>query len=155
MEQRFKEMSRRSRWRRLGAWLPSADRMGQVAGLLEVDELRAGLYEHHRVRKRAKTLPPLMLGGVRVLVLDGHEIGASYLRWCSWCLKRECTVAGETHTQYYHRYVGGLPFNRGRAFDARRRVAGARRRRNRRRHTAKHFAQHIKAAFYHEPEAPP
>ena len=107
MEQRFKEMGRRSRWRgRLGAWLPSADRMGEVAALLEVDELRAGLYEHHRLRKRAKTLPPLMPGGVRVLVLDGHELGASYLRNCSRCLERECTVAGEKHTQYYHRYVG-------------------------------------------------
>lgn len=44
-------------------------------------------------------------GGLRVLILDGHEMTSSYLRCCGDCLTREITCNDETRTQYYHRYV--------------------------------------------------
>jgi len=105
IEQVWGKVKRRERcnvW--MGGALPSADRLGEVAALLELDGLRAVLIEHHRRRKRKKTLPPLP-GGLRVLILDGHEMGASYLRHCKDCLTREIKHDDETRIQYYHRYV--------------------------------------------------
>lgn len=96
---------RRTRWHTwMGGDLPSADRLGEVAALLELDDVRAVLYDHPRQRKPKKTLRALR-GGLRVLILDGHEMTSSYLRCCGDCLTREITCNDETRIQYYHRYV--------------------------------------------------
>lgn len=100
-----KKGARGKRWRAwMGGALPSADRLGEVAAEIELDDLRRVLLEHHRKRKRKKTLRSLE-GNLRVLVFDGHEMCSSYLRCCESCLTREMKFANETRTQYYHRYV--------------------------------------------------
>lgn len=105
VEEALRKKARRTRWHTwMGGDLPSADRLGEVAALLELDDVRALLYDHHRQRKRKKTLRALR-GGLRVLILDGHEMTASYLRRCGDCLTREITCNDEIRTQFYHRYV--------------------------------------------------
>lgn len=88
----------------IGGDLPSADRLGEVAALLDLDGVRALLVRHHGRRKRKKTLPPLP-GGLRVLILDGHEMWSSYRRSCEGCLSREIPHKDGPRTQYYLRYV--------------------------------------------------
>jgi len=94
--------------RNWGGWfggaLPSADRLGEVAALLEVEELRGVLTRHYMKRRRGKTLRPFAKGRY-ILVLDGHEFAASYARSCPHCLERRIKRKGETRVQYYHRYV--------------------------------------------------
>jgi len=105
IDEALRKKARRTRWHTwIGGDSPSADRLGEVAALLEVDDVRVLLCDHHRQRKRKKTLRALR-GGLRVLILDGHEMTASYFRYCEKCLTREITYNGETRTQYYHRYV--------------------------------------------------
>lgn len=105
IEEAMRKEARRSPWRRfIGGELPSADRLGEVAAELELGDLRALLCDHHKKRKRAKTLPPLP-GKLRIVLLDGHEMAASYLRCCPDCQHREVVCKGETRIQYYHRYV--------------------------------------------------
>ena len=105
IEEALRKKVRRTRWHTwMGGDLPSADRLGEIAALLELDDVRAVLYDHHKQRKRKKTLRALR-GGLRVLILDGHEMSASYLRCCEDCLTREITCNNETRIQYYHRYV--------------------------------------------------
>lgn len=93
------------RWHQwMGGDLPSADRLGEVAALLNLDEIRAALLNHHRRRKRNKTLPSLP-GGLRVLIFDGHEMWTSYRQCCEGALSREVQCKDEIRTQYYLRYV--------------------------------------------------
>lgn len=108
IEQAMKGSSGKA-WRRwMGGDLPSADRLGEVAALLELDDMRGVLLDHHRRRKRKKTLPPLP-GGLRVLIMDGHEMWTSYRRECKDALSRTVKVktrnGEEERTQYYQRYV--------------------------------------------------
>lgn len=92
-------------WRNwMGGALPSADRLGEVAALLNLDDLRAAIIEHHRRRKRKKTLPALP-GGLRVLIFDGHEMWTSYRQRCEGALSRQLQCKDEVRTQYYQRYV--------------------------------------------------
>lgn len=88
----------------MGGALPSADRLGEVAALLDLDALRAALLEHHRRRKRKKTLPARP-GGLRVIILDGHEMWSSYRQCCEGVLSRQVECKEEIRTQYYLRYV--------------------------------------------------
>jgi hypothetical protein len=105
MEEAMRKEARRSSWHRfIGGQLPSADRLGEVAAQLRVEDLRGLLQDHHKRRKRNKTLPPLP-GKLRVVLFDGHEMTASYLRCCPDCQQRELICKGETRIQYYHRYV--------------------------------------------------
>jgi len=93
------------RWQKwMGGELPSADRLGEVAALLNLNELRAALLTHHRRRKRKKTLPSLP-GGLRVLIFDGHEMWTSYRQCCEGALSRQVECKDEVRTQYYLRYV--------------------------------------------------
>lgn len=103
-------------WRRwMGGDVPSADRLGEVAALMDTDALRAVLLDHHRRRKRKKTLPPLP-GGLRVLILDAHEMWTSYRRTCPGALSRQVKCKDEVRTQYYLRYVAAyLMGTKGRA----------------------------------------
>lgn len=84
--------------------LPSADRLGEVAALLDIEQLRKVLLGHYRQRRRKKTLWRFA-GKWSVLVLDGHELGASYLRGCEDCSKRTVKVREGVAVQSYHRYV--------------------------------------------------
>lgn len=94
-----------TQWRNwMGGELPSADRLGEVAALLNLDGLREAVIEHHRRRKRNKTLPSLP-GGLRVLIFDGHEMWSSYRQCCEGALSREVQCKDEIRTQYYLRYV--------------------------------------------------
>jgi len=81
----------------------SADTLGRVHALLDADGLRQGIHQVYERLKRNKALPDLY--GLAVVVLDGHENHASYLRHCSGCLER--TIHGEKgdRTQFYHRQV--------------------------------------------------
>ena len=87
----------------LGALACSADALGRVHALLDADGLRQGIHQVYERLKRNKALPDLY--GLGVVVLDGHENHASYLRHCSGCLER--TIHGEKgdRIQFYHRQV--------------------------------------------------
>jgi hypothetical protein len=87
----------------LGQPLASADTVGRVYTLLEVETLRAGLHHLYTRLKRNKALPAL--GGQAVAVIDGHESHASYRRHCSGCLERTIHSEQGDRIQYYHRQV--------------------------------------------------
>jgi hypothetical protein len=102
----LEQTARSARWRRLvGGALPSADTLGRVATVLDVDRIRAAHHALYTKLKRNKALPAPWHGLVP-LVLDGHESTASYLRCCQGCLERQVKVGDGERTQYYHRYVG-------------------------------------------------
>ena len=61
--------------------------------------MRSIIHAVYTQLKRGKMIEPLH--GFLPLVVDGHEVCASYDRHCRACLRR--TVNG--HTQYYHRVV--------------------------------------------------
>ncbi len=82
---------------------PSPDTIGRVAGLLDTDDVRRCLQDTVFTAKRKKMLPAPATGLV-MLVIDGHESSASYLRWCPQCLQRQ-TGTKKKRTQYYHRNV--------------------------------------------------
>lgn len=118
IEQAFRGKGRQGkRWREwIGGDLPSADRLGEVAALLELEPLRAALLKHHGQRKRKKSLPPLP-GGLRVLVLDGHEMWSSYRRFCEGCCSRQVQSQDGPREQFYLRYVAAyLLCGQGRIF---------------------------------------
>lgn len=94
-------------WRGRG-WTgpPSADTVGRVFAGLELAGLRRLIRAVYTRLKRNKVLGT-------VLLLDGHESTASYLRSCPGCLKR---TMSDGRIQYYHRDVtamlvgGKVPF---------------------------------------------
>lgn len=94
----------------LGGPLPSADVMGDVASTLRLDQLRALLRHQHGRLKRNKGFGRDQ-GGLRFLVLDGHEGVSSYLRTWKECLERVVHFAKGDRTQYYFRYVGAYLTN--------------------------------------------
>jgi len=94
----------------LGGPLPSADVMGKVATTLRLDQLRALLRRQHGQLKRNKGFARVQ-GGLRFLVLDGHEGLSSYRRTWKDCLERVVHFAKEDRTQYYFRYVGAYLTN--------------------------------------------
>jgi hypothetical protein len=87
----------------LGRPLSSADTVGRVYSQLEVEALRAGLHHFYTRLKRNKALPGL--GGLAVVVIDGHESHASYRRHCPGCLERTIHCEQGDRLQYYHRQV--------------------------------------------------
>lgn len=100
----WEQVGRARFWRRwLGESACSADTLGRVHALLDADGLRQGIHQIYERLKRNKALPDIY--GLGVVVLDGHESHASYLRHCSGCLQR--TIHGEQgdRIQYYHRQV--------------------------------------------------
>ena len=90
------------RW--LGGDLPSADSLGRIASLLDMDGLRRVLEEEYRHLRQAKALLPTA-GGLMALVLDGHESHRSERRHCSGCLEQRIKTRDGWRTQYYHRVV--------------------------------------------------
>jgi hypothetical protein len=92
-------------WRRwLGRALPSPDTIGRVAGLVDVESLRAlGHHLYERLKRgKALRLPPY---GLLALVVDGHETHATYKRHCPGCLERTIHTDHGDRIQYYHRLV--------------------------------------------------
>src|SRR5258708_6932663 len=81
----------------------SADTLGRVHALLDTDGLRQGIHDVYQRLKRNKALPDIY--GLGVVVLDGHESHASYLRHCPGCLQRTIPCAGGDRIQFYHRQV--------------------------------------------------
>lgn len=94
----------------LGGPLPSADVMGDVATTLRLDQVRALLRSQHGRLKRNKGFGRDH-GGLRFLVLDGHEGVSSYRRTWKECLERVVHFATGDRTQYYFRYVGAYLTN--------------------------------------------
>lgn len=92
------------RW--LGQGLPSADTLGRVCAGMEPDALRILLKDFYAQSGRNKALG--LWGGWRVVVVDGHEISASYKRCCPQCLQRTISTAQGERIQYYHRCVSLL-----------------------------------------------
>jgi len=91
-----------SRW--LGHALPSPDTIGRVAGLVDVESLRAlGHHVYERLKRGKALMPPSH--GLLALVVDGHETHATYKRHCPGCLERTIHAANGDRTQYYHRLV--------------------------------------------------
>lgn len=88
--------------------LCSADTLGRRTASIMVDSTRSLLLNLNRKMRRNKALEPLRKGGYATVVVDGHEIGCSYLRdfGDSICLEREITQKdGSKRTQYYQRLV--------------------------------------------------
>lgn len=90
--------------RRLGRALPSPDTIGRVAGLIELDDVRALGRQIYTGLKRGKALNPPALGWLAA-VLDGHEVHATYKRHCPGCLERTIHSKQGDRIQYYHRVV--------------------------------------------------
>jgi hypothetical protein len=92
-------------WRRwLGQALPSADTIGRVAGLVDLEGVRALGHHLYDRLKRGKALEPPAHGLIAAIV-DGHELHATYKRHCMGCLERKIQTASGERIQYYHRVV--------------------------------------------------
>ena len=85
--------------------LPSADTIGRIFGLIEVNTIRAVLKHNYRRLKRNKALRPAFHDNLFAVIIDGHESSASYLSCCPDCLQREIKTASGSKIQYYHRHV--------------------------------------------------
>lgn len=95
-------------WRKwLGADLPSADTMGRVYKVIDLNTLRGMNHSVYIRLKRNKVFSPV-LSVYNVAIFDGHEISCSYLRCCAGCLEREIETKDGLRIQYYHRNVVGL-----------------------------------------------
>lgn len=91
-------------WRRcLGQDLPSADTIGRVFSLINLDSIRHFIHHLYSRLNRNKALRKSH--GFHVLVIDGHESSSSYLRCCSGCLRRVIHSRDQDRIQYYHRNV--------------------------------------------------
>ena len=88
----------------LGGALPSADTLGRVCQVLDLEELRMILHAVYTQLKRGKALQP-PAHGLMLAVLDGHESHATFRRRCPGCLQRTLRTAQGDRVQYYHRYV--------------------------------------------------
>ena len=89
--------------RLIGNPKPSADRMGEVLGLIHPDLLRSLLSGINHQVGRNKALQngwPLRVGA-----MDGHEFFSSRRRCCPECSKRMVKVKKEKVVEYHHRGV--------------------------------------------------
>src|SRR5207253_4975236 len=110
----WEQVGRAHFWKR---WLEeptfSVDTLGRVHAVLDAHGLRQGIHGVYERLKRNKALPDLY--GLGVVVLDGHESHASYLRHCSGCLQLTIHTAGGDRMQFDHRLgtllllTGSLP----------------------------------------------
>jgi len=100
------EQSRPSRfWPRwLGQEMPSADSLGRVGALMNVDDVRALFQQIYSRLKRMKALQPPS-HGLMLAVVDGHETTASRKRCCPSCCQRVVHLQDRDVMEYYHRYA--------------------------------------------------
>jgi hypothetical protein len=87
----------------LGRALPSADTLGRVCALMDLDAVRAVLLQLYSRLKRMKALEPPG-HGLMLAVVDGHESTASRKRHCSECCQRVLHTQKGDVVEYYHRY---------------------------------------------------
>jgi len=81
----------------------SADSIGRVFSLMDLESLRSVLSGINHQLKRNKALRTD--GPFRFAAVDGHELFSSRNRCCSKCSTRTITINGEEVTEYYHRVV--------------------------------------------------
>lgn len=101
MEEQLRQPQRMERL--IGKKKPSADRMGDVLGLMDPDQLRGLLSGINHQVGRNKALQngwPFRVGAV-----DGHEFFSSRHRCCPQCCKRTVKVKKQKVVEYYHRGV--------------------------------------------------
>jgi hypothetical protein len=109
----FKQMEdnkERRLWQRImgrGAKVCGADTLGRRSDQIDIDSLRSVLLSVNRRMRRSKSLRPFCKNGLRAIIVDGHEIGCSYLHDFGkhTCLQREVEFKDGTRTQYYQRLV--------------------------------------------------
>lgn len=82
---------------------PSADTIGRVFSGFDLDSLRRCLIAWVQRLKRNKSLEHGRLEGRIVAALDGHELFASFSRWCPGCCQRH--IQATDQVQWYHRIV--------------------------------------------------
>ncbi|MBU2257647.1 MAG: transposase [Candidatus Omnitrophica bacterium] len=95
-------------WQRwLSASLPSADTVGEVFTQVDLAGMRTTIKALYAKLKRNKVFKSSDPYGL-VLIIDGHESSASYLRHCDGCLQRTLHTKDGDVTQNYHRLVSGM-----------------------------------------------
>jgi hypothetical protein len=95
-------------WRKwLKTTLPSAETIGRVMAKVKSKDIRRMIKRLYTKLKRNKALKPFIDGNY-MLVVDGHEACASYLRSCDACLTRTIHAEGGDKIQYYHRHVTAM-----------------------------------------------
>ena len=90
------------RW--VEAGIPSDDTIGRVLEGVDPDSLRSVVHHVYNRLKRNKSLLPVGQG-LSLLVLDGHEMHATYRRHCAGCLERTIHTEAGDRVQWYHRVV--------------------------------------------------
>lgn len=85
-----------------GRW-PKADQMGRIAATVVAGDIRLVNRKMLRKMKRNKAFRKAFEGGKGRVIVDGHEICASFLRCCQNCLERTIHMTKGDETQYYHR----------------------------------------------------
>ena len=63
----------------------SADTIGYSASRFDLDTLREMLHQIYLKLRRNNALKSLLIGGFKVLAIDGHELFCSYNRCCPTC----------------------------------------------------------------------
>lgn len=100
------ELRRGGSWRKLlGGRAPSADTVGYSVRRFSLEELRGLVAHHHHRAWRNKAVKGRRGQRLRVVALDGHELGSSEARCCDQCLVRTVHKKDRDVTQYYHRFV--------------------------------------------------
>lgn len=103
----FEQELRRAGWMEsfVGTVKPSADTIGRVHSVIDVDRVRLLLVKLNRVSWRSKSIHFEHQDSYRVVAVDGHELSASRSRCCSSCLKRKVKDGKKRVTEYYHKVV--------------------------------------------------
>jgi hypothetical protein len=83
----------------------SADTVGYCASRFDLDTLRNMLRQIYLKLRRNNALKSLLIGGLKVLAIDGHELFCSYNRCCPLCCQRTVETRYGKRVQYYHRVV--------------------------------------------------
>ena len=111
LEQLIRDPSKRAAWKhRLGDGPPSADCVSYYTERLSVASLRQALKSVYQNLQRNHHLARTRLGGWSVLVLDAHELFASYQVHCEACCQRRIHTKRGDRIQYYHPVVVAYRF---------------------------------------------
>ncbi len=95
----------------LGSRMPSADTIARGFSSMSVEACRRALIGINRKAWRNKAIHPRPLQSHRVVAVDGHELMASRVRCCDYCLVREVRIKSKKDgkqrrvKEYYHRVV--------------------------------------------------
>jgi len=94
-------------WKRwLGEEPASADRVGGVYDLIQINGIRREIKDVYSKQRRSKALPNIFFNSM--LIVDGHETYSSDLHKCSGCLQRTVHTKNGDKIQCYHRHVLGM-----------------------------------------------